>query len=198
MRPWNESEVNAGIGGVVGGGCYLEHVLYDEIGLSDHTEQGHVSPGKQRELTEIILLYQGQHEPNKPCTQNSQYSHIAVPRYPWCTWRKISACDTWPGVGGSPPCWLQLQTAPPGSRRRKSSLKWQESTRKEIWTRAGCPSCRLRSQCWWSQRNTEQNTALLYCIDDSELSPYLDLHQEGGQHECQRAAVDDKNKAAYH
>ena len=28
----------------------LEHVLYDEVGLGDHHEQGHVRPGEQREL----------------------------------------------------------------------------------------------------------------------------------------------------
>ena len=28
----------------------LEHVLDDEVALSDHAEQGHVGPGKQGEL----------------------------------------------------------------------------------------------------------------------------------------------------
>ena len=58
--------------------CYLKHVLYDEIGLSHHTEESHVSPGKQRELAEIVLLHQRQDEPHEPwdtdCTTNCMIS----------------------------------------------------------------------------------------------------------------------------
>ena len=46
----------------------LEHVLNDEIGLCDHDEQGHVGPREQRELAQVVLLHQGQHEPHKACT----------------------------------------------------------------------------------------------------------------------------------
>ena len=44
----------------------LEHVLDDEIRLSDHTQKSHMGPGKQRKLPQIIFLHQRENKPNKP------------------------------------------------------------------------------------------------------------------------------------
>ena len=38
----------------------------DEIGLSNHTKESHVCPGKQRKLSQIIFLDKGEDEPDKP------------------------------------------------------------------------------------------------------------------------------------
>lgn len=43
----------------------LEHILYDEIGLGDHTQQSNVGPGEQRELPQIIFLDQRQNKPDE-------------------------------------------------------------------------------------------------------------------------------------
>ena len=37
----------------------LKHVLDDQVALGDHTEQGHMSPGKQGELQEKKQLLMG-------------------------------------------------------------------------------------------------------------------------------------------
>ena len=37
----------------------LKHVLDDQVALSDHTEQGYMSPGKQGELQEMKQLRKG-------------------------------------------------------------------------------------------------------------------------------------------
>ena len=55
---------------------YLEHVLYDEIGLSHHTEESHVSPGKERELAEVVLLHQRQDEPHEPWDTDRLYRKL--------------------------------------------------------------------------------------------------------------------------
>ena len=44
----------------------LEHVLDDEIGLGDNTEKSHVCPSKERKLTQVIFLDQGEDKPDKP------------------------------------------------------------------------------------------------------------------------------------
>ena len=43
----------------------LEHVLDDQVALSDHAEQGDVGPGEERELTKVVLLHQGENEPDE-------------------------------------------------------------------------------------------------------------------------------------
>ena len=60
----------------------LEHVLDDQVALSHHAEKGYVGPGKKRELeigwefikemftldlnlSQIVLLHQGEHKPDK-------------------------------------------------------------------------------------------------------------------------------------
>lgn len=43
----------------------LEHVLDDQVALSHHAEQGDVGPGEERELAKIVLLHQGENEPDE-------------------------------------------------------------------------------------------------------------------------------------
>ena len=43
----------------------FENVLYDQVALRDDDQQRHVRPGEQAELLHVVLLHQGQHEPDK-------------------------------------------------------------------------------------------------------------------------------------
>ena len=43
----------------------LEHVLDDQVALSHHAEQGDVGPGEERELAKVVLLHQGENEPDE-------------------------------------------------------------------------------------------------------------------------------------
>ena len=43
----------------------LEHVLDDQVALSHHAEKGYVGPGEEGKLAKVVLLHQGEHEPDK-------------------------------------------------------------------------------------------------------------------------------------
>lgn len=56
----------------------FKYILYDEIALRDHDEQRHVCPGEETELSHVVLLDQGQHEPHEAHAVQTEWDEAVV------------------------------------------------------------------------------------------------------------------------